>query len=337
MITSRRLFLAGSTTMALAALAACSDSVPTVSAVTSTPTAQPVLDSDRLTTVLARIQKGLDAADKDRSTDALASYLTGPAARARGEEYAEATALKKDEVVETITTTSQAGTVGRTTTFPRTAVTVTEAASSTDAPYLLVLTQDSARDNFELWSWARLFGSIEVPATAAASVGSEQVTDTSDGLVATPKDVLAAYVDALNDPSGKNGKAFADDPIRQRVASERAADLADQGKVTVKAAAGSDGIKGLSTAEDGAIIMTTLTVTTVYQRTVAGASIKVGDELTAMLGGDGTVKGTVTAVYDIQMAFTIPSKSAGGQPTAIGATFVIGKVSRDDSSSPGEG
>lgn len=337
-MTTRRSFLTGSAALAFAAtLAACSDDLPTTSGETASASAQPVLDSDRLTTILTRVQTGLDAADAAKDSSMLSGYLTGPAARVRGEEYVVATAAGDDTLVDTFTTTSQAGTVGRTTDFPRTAITVTEPASDGEVPYLLVLSQGGARENFQLWSWARLFGGIEVPSTAAASAGSEQVDGSTTGLVATPQEVLDAYVDALNNPTGGNGTAFADDPIRQRVASERAVDLASQGTVTVTAAAGSDGIRGLRTSENGALVMTTLSFSTVYSLTVAGATITVGDLPGKLLGDGGKVVGTVTASYDVEVAFAIPSADAGGQSTAIGGAIVLAGVSRDDSQAPAAG
>jgi len=83
-------------------------------------------------------------------------------------------------------------------------------------------------------------------------VGSESVSADATGLVATPQEVLDAYIDALNNPTGENGTAFADDTLRQRIAAERAIDLGGMGTVTVTAAAGSDGFKGLGATPDGA-------------------------------------------------------------------------------------
>ncbi|MDK6591516.1 hypothetical protein QP220_10820, partial [Actinotignum timonense] len=85
------------------------------------------------------------------------------------------------------------------------------------------------------------FAGVEVPATSTASVGSEQVDADSTGLVATPQEVLAAYIELLNNPEGDNSLGFADDSLRQRVASERGVDLSGMGTVSVTATAGQDG------------------------------------------------------------------------------------------------
>ena len=336
-MSTRRVFLSGAVAAAVgAALAACTEveqDLPTPSAI-ATPSAHPALTADKLTTILERIQTGLNAADADKSPDSLVGYLTGPAARVRAEEYAIAQATGDDKFVHTFITTSQAGVAGLTTDFPRTALVVTEPAAEGEAPYLLILTQDDARNPYPMWGWARLSGQSQVPTTSTTVVGSESVSADATGLVATPQEVLDAYIDALNNPTGENGTAFADDTLRQRIAAERAIDLGGMGTVTVTAAAGSDGFKGLRTTANGALAMTTVTFSTVYRNTVARSTITVGGTVAKMLGDNASVVGTVTVTYDAMVAFSIPSASEGGQSTVIGLDLVPAKAERDDSQAP---
>ena len=336
-MSTRRVFLSGAVAAALGAgLAACTEveqDLPTPSAI-ATPSAHPALTADKLTTILERIQTGLNAADADKSPDSLVGYLTGPAARVGAEEYAIAEATGDDKFVHTFITTSQAGVAGLTTDFPRTALVVTEPAAEGEAPYLLILTQDDARNPYQMWGWARLSGQSQVPTTSTTVVGSESVSADATGLVATPQEVLDAYIDALNNPTGENGTAFADDTLRQRIAAERAIDLGGMGTVTVTAAAGSDGFKGLRTTANGALVMTTVTFSTVYRNTVARSTITVGGTVAKMLGDNASVVGTVTVTYDAMVAFSIPSASEGGQSTVIGLDLVPAKAERDDSQAP---
>lgn len=336
-MSTRRVFLSGAVAAAVgAALAACTEveqDLPTPSAI-ATPSAHPALTADKLTTILERIQTGLNAADADKSPDSLVGYLTGPAARVRAEEYAIAQATGDDKFVHTFITTSQAGVAGLTTDFPRTALVVTEPAAEGEAPYLLILTQDDARNPYQMWGWARLSGQSQVPTTSTTVVGSESVSADATGLVATPQEVLDVYIDALNNPTGENGTAFADDTLRQRIAAERAIDLGGMGTVTVTAAAGSDGFKGLRTTANGALVMTTVTFSTVYRNTVARSTITVGGTVAKMLGDNASVVGTVTVTYDAMVAFSIPSASEGGQSTVIGLDLVPAKAERDDSQAP---
>ena len=337
-MSTRRVFLSGAVATAVgAALAACAEveqGLPAPS-VAATPSAHPALTSDKLAAVLERIQTGLNAADAAKSPDSLAGYLTGPAARVRAEEYAVAQATGDDQkYIHTFITTSQMEAVGLTADFPRTALVVTEPAAEGQAPYLLILTQDDARSHYQLWGWAPLRLS-QVPTTPGIKVGSESVSADATGLVATPQEVLDAYLDALNNPTGENGTAFADDTLRQRIAAERAIDLGGMGTVTVTAAAGSDGFKGLRTNANGALVVTTVTFSSVYRNTVARSTINVTDPaIVKMLGDNASVVGTVTATYDAMVAFSIPSASEGGQSVVVGVDRTLSKAERDDSQAP---
>lgn len=334
-MTTRRAFLTSAlTAVAGTALASCSRDVPQTPHVEVANWRYPVLDSDRLATILSRIGSGLSDADAQKNADALASILTGPAARIRAGEYALATALGENSLIRTFSTTSQAGAVGYTTDFPRTAIVITEPTADTEPPFFLTLTQESARENVRLWSWARLFAGVEIPSTFTPDAGSEQVDATSTGLVATPQEVCDAYIALLNTPNGDNPYGFGDDIVRQRLASERAVDLSGMGTVSVAATAGTDGIKGLRTAEDGALVSTSFTFTTVYAKTTANATLHVGGNVGALLGGDTEVRGTVTATYDVMMTFSIPSKKAGGSVVALGSDLVLVSTSRDDAAAP---
>ena len=114
MMTSRRVFLTSTAATAVGlTLAACSQDLPPEPASNGTPSAYPVLDDERLTKALDRIQTGLDDADAQKNSDLLSGYLTGPALRVRTEEYALASAAQDDSKIEHFTTTSEAGTAGR--------------------------------------------------------------------------------------------------------------------------------------------------------------------------------------------------------------------------------
>ncbi|WP_235984912.1 hypothetical protein [Actinomyces trachealis] len=332
-MTSRRGFIGASSLLAAAVLAACSEKAPHVAAPSGEPTVNPVLDSERLVTVLERIQKGADAADATKDPKALTGYLTGPAARVRAESYTLATTVADDKRVRVLKTTSQASAVGLTQDFPRTAITVTEGTDTSNVPLLLALTQEDARSDYQLWGWVQVFGGATFPKTATAASGSKQITADDASLAATPQAVLDAYVDALNNPQGTNGTAFADDQLRQQVARDRATDVSAAGEVTVQAAAGSDGFQGLATSDGGAVVITTLTVTTTFKRTTAGSKLTLSSDIGIMLGDNKEVVGTVTATYDAMVAFSIPA-AGGGQATTLGAEVVLAKVERDDSQAP---
>ncbi|QPL05985.1 MULTISPECIES: hypothetical protein [Actinomyces] len=340
MTSTRRTFITGAVAAAAAAaLTACSRGLPAVTPPTAAP-AHPVLDASRLVTVLERIEKGLGSADEAKDATLLAGYLTGPAERVRAKEYALATLAGDDTHIHRFTTEVQAGVVGLTSDFPRTAVVITQPAVG-EPTYYLTLTQDAAREDYTLWSWTRL-GDVEVPATPSASVGALEVTadgnpeagEPASALLDQPSAVVEAYLDALNNPDGDNAAVFADDALRQRIASERATDLSGMGTVTVTAAAHEDGLRGLRTADGGAIFTAALTLTAEYRKTVAGSTLRLGGNVGRMLGDNTEIVGVVVAHYDAMVSFAIPSAATGGHSTVLGTDLVLTSVERDDSQAP---
>ncbi|CAM2939526.1 hypothetical protein ACSL103130_07765 [Actinomyces slackii] len=336
-MTSRRAFLAGGTASALAmTLAACSqEKAPTTPTVTESAAPQSALTPEKLAEVLKRIKTGMDAADAKKDPELLKGFLENPAARFRQAEYALATATKEDSHIQVLpATTSQTSSAGVTLDFPRVAINVTEEPSENVAPFLMTMRQNTARDNFQLWAWVQLFPGAEVPPIDNLLQGSKQVVADTEGLVATPQAVLESYIDALNNPDGENGKAFADDQLRQQVAAQRGVDFGGLGEVKVTAAAGSDGLLGLHVADGGAIAVTTLTYTVVFKRTVDGATLNVHSDIGALLGENTAVVGTVTATYEAMVAFFIPVQGGDGKAVALGADTVLAKVERDDNQTP---
>lgn len=337
MSASRRTFMLGvaSAVAGGTLLSSCSEDVPQVTTPTATPTPEPVIDSESLAEVLERIQGGLDAADEARDADELKGYLTGPALRSRKDSYKVIKLTKDKSDLPAVNTTSQAEAVALTNDFPRSVLAITESTDDSTAPLLLALTQEAARDPYQMWAWVRLFGGVEVPSTATPEVGAEQIVADSEGLIATPQEVLDAYVDALNSPTGKNGKAFADDALRQRVAQERKIDLGDYGKVSCKATAGEDGFQGLRTADGGALVLSSLSLKTVFRLTVAEVEITLGDKLASLLDDDATLLGTITEKYDLMVAFAIPAEGSDEKvATVLGAEMVIAGASRNDDDAP---
>ena len=337
MMSTRRAFLSAGGASAIAlSLAACSRSQPkTAETVASgTPIAEPVLNDKQLEEILQRVQTGLAAADKEKNADKLKEVMSGPAARIRAAEYATASASGNNEFIHPVTTKIQGGGVGQTVGFPRNAAAASEGAS----PSILSLEQNSARDQFKVWAWVQGFSEQKnIPVlTKQSAQHAKQVTADSAGLVATPKAVLDAYVDALNNPEGENGKAFPDDLLRQKIQATRATNLSSLGEVSVTATAGADGFQGLQMEEGdgGALVFTTLTYTVVYKRTVDGSDLTLQGDVAALMGGNQKIIGTVTATYDSMVAFAIPKEGSKDKVAVLGAETALMKVDRDDSKTP---
>ncbi|WP_127131687.1 hypothetical protein [Georgenia sp. SYP-B2076] len=338
-LSRRRRALAAGGALALALLAGCSADVPQPKPEPTAATPPPVLDEARTDRVLEEIGTTIAAADEAKDGEALAARVTGPALAIRRAEYALAQATGGRTAPAPITTASQVEAVATTRDFPREAMVITQVPEGANLPLLLVLAQESPREQYKLWGWVELFPGTETPALINPETGSAQLPPDAEGLVATPKQVIERYVDTLNNPSSEFAGQFAEDPYKTSSAKTIAdlnAGIAAAGNATVTAAVGDDGPVCLSTADGGAIVVSEVTSATTLRKTVPGATLTAGGAIASLLGSDTEVRGTVTGTADVLVAFYVPP--AGGENTTIqvlGATKpVYVSVARDDAAAP---
>lgn len=335
----RRTAVAGSgLALTVALLAGCSNDIPQPDPEKTAEAAPPVLDSDRLERILGEIGETVTAADSSQDAEALKPRVTGPALELRAAEYRLAQATDGEFTPEPLTTASQVNAVAATRDFPRTAVVITEVPEGGNLPLLIALQQAEARDQFKLWGWVRLFPGIQTPALTHPDTGSAPVVP--ENLVATPAEVVERYVAVLNDPEHEAAAQFSEDPYRTS-SHESTAELDEAveaaGDASFSAeAAGTDPL-AVSTADGGALVLAPLRSTLTLTKTVPGSELRAGGAIGALLGDDTEVRGSVSGVSDVLVAFYVPP--AGADETTIqvlGATTVLDEVTRDDSSAPQE-
>ena len=88
--------------------------------------------------------------------------------------------------------------------WPRSVFTITTTTEDQQSKRLLVLNQESARQNYKLMAMARLFEGAQLPKFEVPTIGSRMGTDKDENLVATPADALTQYADVLQ--NGANSK-----------------------------------------------------------------------------------------------------------------------------------
>lgn len=315
-----------------ALLGGCSVGLPTPAAPKDKEGA-PGLDEQTYQRTLTDLEKVLAAADGKKDPKLLTSRVEGPALRMRTAQYqlaAKGGPAPMALPVKTIAAVTSTGT-----TWPRAAIDVSDAGKG-KTPFVLVLKQDDARQNYRLWSWVSLFPGAELPKTPKVSVGAQLLPEDAPGLVATPKQAVADYVALLNDPGSKAAAKFElkadalNKTYREQVKGESDA-FKDVGSVTRKAAPfTSDGVIAMSLVEEGALVAGTFTYTTVYKRTDREKDVSLSGQLASALDGNGKVVGTVTATYDVTVVFVVPPAGSKNKIRAIGADMQLRGASRDD-------
>ncbi|UNX53965.1 hypothetical protein MF406_13470 [Georgenia sp. TF02-10] len=324
---------------AAALLAGCAPEVPEPDPEPAAATPPPVLDDERLDRILADIGSTLAAGDEARDPELLKPRVTGPALEVRAAEYRLTEALGQDGPAP-LTTDTQFEAVAATDAFPRVVIAVSQVPEGSNFPLVLALVQAEPRAQYQLWGWAGLLPDAETPAFIHPDRGSAQLGPEAEGLVATPRDVVAAYAAELNDPDGQTAVTFAEDRFREFVSEETTAleeGVESAGEASTTAAAGDDGPLVLGTADGGAFVMGELALQTVIKKTVPGSELSVRGQLGALLEDPDTIPGSATFTREATVAFYVPPAGAeDGTVEPIGAGAVYTGAIRDDDDAPAE-
>ena len=305
--------------LALGALAACSTPLPTPTPDAAPAAVPPALYEEQAEGVLVDLASVLADADAALDPALLDARVVGPARQIRGVEYVLAAAGDPDAVTA-IPDGAQTLVLPTTDEWPRTFMAVTESPDDLQAPLLLVLVQETPRAQYRLWSWARLFPGITMPATTEPGLGSAPVAPESEDLAAAPASVLARYVDLLTKrDESAYAEAFSPDPLRTAIAQTRDAFVGvvgANGSLTETYTPDPAGLTAIATADGGAIVVGTIrTVTTIA---LSDSTMKIGDQTAALLGSD-----TITANLEIQwlsvVAFRVPPAGSAEPIEVLGA------------------
>lgn len=301
----------GSLALALAAviaLAGCANPVPEPQPEAVPAQAPPVLDATQSTSILDQVGEVLAAGDSALDPSGLSARLSGPALAIRGAEYTRAQATNGERAPVVIPTTAQTTITPDTTTWPRTQMVVTEQPADLQAPLLLVLIQESPRDDYHLWAWARLGEGVQMPATAEPDTGSPLIAADDDSLLVTPQDVVNQYADVLtNGNASPYAATFGTNFFRTAIEAARAQTVQSLQAVatvteTVSPEAGA--VTALGTVDGGAIVVGQLS--TVTTAALSQGSITLNDPLDAALAGKDSVSQNLVRTWTDVVAFYVP-------------------------------
>lgn len=331
--TSRRLHRIASAVVGAAVTAlvvsGCANPVPVPQPEAVAPVPPPVLDQKQSTAVLDQVGTVLAAADEARNREALAERLTGPALTVRQSEYTRAEATGGERTPVQVPTSAQVTITPDTTEWPRWQMVVTEQPADLQAPLLLVLVQESPREQYKLWSWSRLGQSVQMPATAEPDIGSEPVPADSDTLTVTPTDAIAQYADLLtNGSSSAHAGSFGEDFFSTAVWQSREQTIQSlQAVATVtETVTPADGqVMALRTTDGGAIVVGQMN--TVTTATLSQGSITLNDPFDVALAGTDSVTGALVRTWTDVIALYVPPAGSQDQVQVLAAEHARTAVS----------
>lgn len=318
--------LAAGAVTATLLLAGCAGEVPQPDPEPAATAPLPVLDSDRIERILDEVEETIAAADAALDPALLEGRVTGPALEMRAAEYRLVEASDGERALTPLTTASQVQAVAATDEWPRSVVVISHVPDDANLPLLLVLTQEDARSQYQLWFWTPLLPGAQTPSIANVDVGSPLLPADADGLVLTPLETVAAYAGLLDDPQSSD--VFAEDPFREGYVSmiEALRETVEvAGEVDQNYVADDSTVMAMQYADGGAVVVGVIEATLTISRTVEGSSLEAGGEI-ALLMEDAEIDGSAAAGYLIPVAFAVPAAGSGEQIAVLGASQVLADV-----------
>jgi hypothetical protein len=311
----------------------------------------PVKD-EQLHRIVERVAAVAPAADDDLDAEKLAERFTGDALAQRTANYTIRAEMPDYGVVPPRLTDEELDyeLVQSTESWPRTLfVTIASTSGKADAagdpeptegedsgetetraasPSLaLILTQETAQQNYLVSRVIALRGGISMPQAAPAEEGTALLANDLESLMLPPGEVGAAFATVLQDGAdAPEGESFAleGDSLLENYGKARAeksqqqSDTDDQDLVfTVTARQGDERTVALSTGVGGALVATTV----IEEQIVEGGRYKpqAQDAVTALSGLEGEQERLVQEVAH-QLLFFVPSKTDGSKIQLLGVT-----------------
>ncbi|WP_278235043.1 hypothetical protein [Isoptericola sp. AK164] len=192
----RRAAAAAGAATTVVLLAGCADELPTP--VADDPFTGPALTAAQQTRVVEEVAASLDQASENEQPKQLRPRVEGPAFEVRRSQIRVAEERGDNSLVTNIPTDLEAMILPTTESWPRVSFTITQPTENLEVPRLVAYQQDSARDNYKLWSWVQLIPGTTLPNFAdPEAIGSDAVAPDDESLVVTPSTALARYADLV--------------------------------------------------------------------------------------------------------------------------------------------
>jgi len=279
------------------------------------------LDSSQLQGILKEISDVVAIADATLDRESLEVRVTGPALEVRRAAYALA-AKSTDSIftpTKILSGPVQLFLPGATDTWPRNTIVVT----GENALQVLVLRQESARDDYKLYQYSDLLPNISFPEVPAEVVGANALKEDNKFLSMDPASLVEGLGNLLN-RGFDSPWALLIDPDNQYVADVSAVQLGLQetlsnANLSFEHALSESQPVILANSEGGALVALYMIDTyTIIPKEPGDAVAITGDE-SILLGTGGSATGIETK-YGAMLLFNVPASGSDERATLLGAT-----------------
>jgi hypothetical protein len=208
-------------------------------------------------------------------------------------------------------------------TWPRDTFVITNTTQDMQTERLLVLDQNSPREDYKLWGIVRLFTDIDLPSFEVSNIGSASIVPDDITVPFSPENALAAYASVLQQgaqsPYASN---FGDDPLRREIQTAVGGAAAELGQLagaqSQTFSPRKDRIRALRSYEGGALIVGQ--IDSAWTRSTGnGANATAASDAEKAIFGSQTATTSLTATYINIVAIYVPPKNAGTTMQVVGA------------------
>ncbi|MFT4245698.1 MAG: hypothetical protein QM571_04145 [Micrococcaceae bacterium] len=287
---------------------------------------------DQLQRILSNIAKTAKAGDDAKDASKLSTRFTGPALDMRTGNYIVRKSVSNYTPSASIGSASvMAQVVGKAgADFPRKMIVVSKADNQL-VPQALLLSQNSARENYKVNMTAQLLPGSTFPQPLDLNYAADMLQPTADGFKMKPQDALNQYGDVLkNNGGGKYATNFTDNQYLQQVKEFQATTTSNMKK------AGSTAVYSHVSQPNQTVVMKTsknsALVFGYYKYKVVltpadGGSINLPAEWQAMANGQEESATPVTVTYGETILMNVSDKNSNDKISIIGADQDITDVS----------
>jgi len=280
-----------------------------------------VMDRAQLERILTEIELVVSLADENLDRESIEARVDGPALQIRRFAYNLARRSEEGANLPTEIKTSpiQLFLPSATDTWPRSVMVVT----GEDELQMLVLRQESAREQYKLYHYIDLLPGAAFPEVAAETVGANAIREDNRFLFASPLVIPDLVGELLNDGPSAPASLLLDpdnDYIRDVSSVQRGlAETLSNANLDFAHALGDFSLVMLATADGGALVSMLMVDTYTIIPNEPGDAVAISGNEALLLGSSGSATGIETR-YGSMLLFHIPSGGVEARITLLGAT-----------------
>ena len=279
------------------------------------------LDSSQLQRILKEISDVVATADATLDRESLEVRVAGPALEIRRAAYALA-AKSTDSIftpTKILSGPVQLFLPGATDTWPRNTIVVT----GENALQVLVLRQESPRDDYKLYQYSELLPDISFPEVPAEIVGANALKEDNKFLSMDPASLVEGLGNLLN-RGFDSPWALLIDPDNQYVSDVSAVQLGLQDTLSNANLSFGHALSEsqpviLANSEGGALVALYMIDTYTIIPKEPGDAVAITGEESILLGTGGSATGIETK-YGAMLLFNVPASGSDERATLLGAT-----------------